>query len=73
VLYSLERFLKKLNLYWVPTYFVVPCTLHGMNLIFANLVKGVFGESGLDYRNIMQLLHYLYNLVGRYEYHELSI
>jgi hypothetical protein len=68
VLYSLERFLKKLNLCSVPTYFVAPCTLHGMNLIFANSVKGVFGEGGLDYRNVMQLLHSLYDLVGRYEH-----
>jgi hypothetical protein len=73
VLYSLERFLKKLNLCSVPTYFVAPCTLHGMNLIFANSVKGVFGEGGLDYRNVMQLLHSLYDLVGWYEHHELLL
>jgi hypothetical protein len=34
-----------------------------MNLIFANSVKGVFREGGLNYRNIMQLLHSLYDLV----------
>jgi hypothetical protein len=73
VLYSLERFLKKLNLCSAPTYFVAPCTLHGVNLIYANLVKGVFGEGGLDYRNVMQLLHSLYDLVGRYERHELHL
>jgi hypothetical protein len=73
VLYSLERFLKKLNLCSAPTYFVAPCTLHGVNLIYANLVKGVFGEGGLDYRNVMQLLHSLYDLVGRYKRHELHL
>jgi hypothetical protein len=48
-------------------YFVAPCTLHAMNLIFANSVKAIFGEGGLDYRNVMQLLHSLHDLVGRYE------
>jgi hypothetical protein len=72
VLYSLERELSKLNL-CSPIYFVAPCTLHGMNLIFANSVKAVFGEGGLDYRNVMQLLHSLYDLVGRYEHHELLL
>jgi hypothetical protein len=72
VLYSLERELSKLNL-CSPIYFVAPCMLHGMNLIFANSVKAVFEEGGLDYRNVMQLLHSLYNLVGRYEHHKLQL
>jgi hypothetical protein len=72
ILYSLARELGKLDL-CSPVYFVAPCTLHGMNLIFANSVKAVFGEGGLGYRNAMQLLHCLYDLVGRYEHHELQL
>jgi hypothetical protein len=72
VLYNLASELGKLNL-CSPVYFVTPCTLHGMNLIFANSVKGVFGEGGLEYRNAMQLLHSLYDLVGQYEHHELQL
>jgi hypothetical protein len=47
VLYSLASELGKLNL-CSPVYFVAPCTLNGMNLIFANLVKGVFVEGDRD-------------------------
>jgi hypothetical protein len=72
-MYSLERFLKKLNLYSVPIYFVPPCTLYGMNLIFANSLKGVLGEGSLDYMHVMQLLHSLYDLVGWYEHQELHL
>jgi hypothetical protein len=72
MLHSLACKLEKLNL-CLPVYFVAPCTLHGMNLIFANSVKGVFGEGGLDCRNAMQLLHSLYGLVGRHEHHELQL
>ena len=35
--------------------------------MFANAVKAEFGEGKLKARNIMQLLHSLYDLVGRYE------
>ena len=66
VLHSLRRELEKRSL-CSNVYFVAPCTLHGMNLIFANGVKAAFGEGGLECRNIMQLMHLLYNLVGRYE------
>ena len=38
-----------------------------MNIVFANAVKAVFGEVKMKARNIMQLLHSLYDLVGRYE------
>jgi hypothetical protein len=38
-----------------------------VNLIFANSVKAIFGKSGMDYRNVMQLLHSLYDLVGWYK------
>jgi hypothetical protein len=66
VLHSLQRAMARLLL-CSGIYFIAPCTLHGMNLIFANSVKAVFGEGGLDYRNVMQLMHSLYDLVGRYE------
>jgi hypothetical protein len=66
VLHSLQRELAKLFL-CARIYFIAPCTLHGINLIFANSVKAIFGEGGLDYRNVMQLMHSLYDLVGRYE------
>jgi hypothetical protein len=48
-------------------YLVAPCKLHAMNIIFANSVKAIFGECGLDFRYVMQLLHSLYDLVGRYK------
>jgi hypothetical protein len=73
VLYSLKAQLEKLGLVNPNLYFVAPCTLHAMNLIFANSVKSAFGEGGLEFRNIMQLLHSLYDLVGRYEKGELGL
>jgi hypothetical protein len=66
ILHSLQCEMTKLHL-CAQLYFVVPCTLHAMNLIFANSVKVIFGEGGLDYRHVMLLLHSLYNLVGRYK------
>lgn len=59
----------------LPLHFVAPsCTPHGgMNLIFANLAKGIFGESGINYRNAMQLLHSLYTLVGPNKHHKLQL
>jgi hypothetical protein len=72
VLHSLRRELEKRSL-CNNIYFVAPCTLHGMNLIFANGVKASFGEGGLECRNVMQLLHSLYDLVGRYEKGEAAL
>jgi hypothetical protein len=72
VLHSLRRELEKRSL-CSTIYFVAPCSLHGMNLIFANGVKAAFGEGGLECRNIMQLMHSLYDLVGRYEKGEAAL
>ena len=42
-----------------------PCTLHALQLSFANGIKTVFLEGKLTRRNIMQLIHSCYDLQSR--------
>ena len=48
-------------------YSVANCTLHALQMAFANPVKEIFGEGGLDRRNVMQLIHSCYDLQSCFE------
>jgi hypothetical protein len=43
-------------------YLVASCSLHNLQLTLARPVKETMGEGGLDKRNVMQLLHAVYDL-----------
>ena len=66
VLESLASALKDLNL-TEEEYSVANCTLHALQMAFANPVKEIFGEGGLDRRNVMQLIHSCYDLQSCFE------
>jgi hypothetical protein len=46
----------------VPNYLVASCSLHNLQLTITKPIKDTMGEGGLEKRNIMQLLHSLYDL-----------
>lgn len=43
-------------------YLVASCSLHNLQLTLAKPMKDTMGEGGLDKRNVMQLLHAVYDL-----------
>lgn len=45
-----------------PNYLVASCSLHNLQLTIAKPIKETMGEGGLDKRNVMQLLHAVYDL-----------
>mgnify|MGYP006965230816 CR=1 FL=1 len=63
---SLAKALKELGL-TEEEYAVANCTLHALQMAFANPIKEIFGEGGLDRRNVMQLIHSCYDLQSCFE------
>ena len=61
VLEDLGRALKDRNL-CEDFYAVANCTLHAIQLALSNPVKAAFMEGGLEKRNMMQMLHTVYDL-----------
>jgi hypothetical protein len=61
VLDGLHRSLEERQLVH-PFYSVASCSLHNLQLSVANPIKATMGEGGLDRKNIMQLLHSVYDL-----------
>ena len=47
-------------------YAVTNCTLHALQMVFANPIKETFGEGGLGRRNVMQLVHSCWDLESCY-------
>jgi hypothetical protein len=45
-----------------PGYLVASCGLHNLQLSIANPIKQTMGEGGLEKKNVMQLLHSVYDL-----------
>jgi hypothetical protein len=45
-----------------PGYLVTSCSLHNLQLAVANPIKQTMGEGGLEKKNVMQLLHTVYDL-----------
>jgi hypothetical protein len=45
-----------------PEYVVASCSLHNLQLSIANPIKQTMGEGGLEKKNVMQLLHSIYDL-----------
>jgi hypothetical protein len=45
-----------------PGYLVASCSLHNLQLTIAKPIKETMGEGGLDKRNVLQLLHSVYDL-----------
>jgi hypothetical protein len=61
VLDGLHRSLEERQLVH-PFYLVASCGLHNLQLSVANPIKSTMGEGGLDKKNLMQLLHSVYDL-----------
>ena len=62
VLESLHKELLKVGVANPSRYVVIACTLHALQLAFANAMKGVYGEGALGKRNLLQLVHSCYDL-----------
>ena len=62
ILHSLKNWLQQLGLVDSEIHYVAPYTLHGLQILFANLAKLVSGEGGIGLRNVLQLLHSCYYL-----------
>jgi hypothetical protein len=45
-----------------PTYLVVSCTLHAIQIALANPVEKAMGKGSFGARTMMQMLHSAYNL-----------
>mmetsp|Transcript_22644 Transcript_22644/g.67005 ORF Transcript_22644/g.67005 Transcript_22644/m.67005 type:complete len:219 (+) Transcript_22644:1297-1953(+) len=69
VLECLAECLKKLGV-TTQVYLVANCTLHAVQRTLANPVKAVFGDGGLEKRNVMQLIHCPYDLMNILELDE---
>jgi hypothetical protein len=72
VLELLGNQLKKRHL-WSPTYLVVSCTLHAIQIALANPVKNAMGEGSLGARTMIQMLHSDYDLQELMEYSEFQL
>ena len=45
-----------------PNYLVASCSLHNLQLSVANPIKQTMGEGGREKKNVMQLIHSVYDL-----------
>ena len=45
-----------------PNYLIASCSLHNLQLAVANPIKMIMGDGGLDKKNVMQLIHSVYDL-----------
>ena len=67
VLHSLKKWLREVGLVDPEIYYVAPCSLHALQISFANPTKLVFGEGGNSLRDVMQLLRSCYGLQNSFQ------